>query len=98
MAGYTGAFVVKDAVVKLGGTSFAGQTWRARLVPDTPIQQQRTLVPDGTVSDTDGSTWVLELSGLQDHETSGLAKYLWDNKGNQVTFEVAPKSGSGKAK
>jgi hypothetical protein len=96
MPAHTGAFLIRDAVLKLGGTTFTNQVWRARLVPDTPIQQQRTLVPDGTISDVDSAMWTLELAGVQDYETGGLAAYLQTNAGNQVAFVIAPKSGAGK--
>jgi hypothetical protein len=95
---YSGAFVLRDALVKLGGTSFGNQMWKAVLTPDTPIVQQRTLVPDGTISDVDSATWVLELEGLQDHETGGLAAYLRANAGAQVAFELAPRNTAGKVK
>ena len=98
MPAHPGAFVLRDAVLKLGGTTFTNQTWKVQLTPDTPIVQQRTLVPDGTISDVDSATWVMEITGLQDFETSGLADFLRDNAGNVVTFEYAPKAGSGKAK
>ena len=98
MAAYAGAFVLRDAVLKLGGTSFQNQVWKATIKPDTPIQQKRTLAPDGTISDVDSATFTLELEGLQDYETSGLADFLWDNAGNQVSFELSPKAGSGKVK
>jgi hypothetical protein len=95
---YSGAFVLRDALLKLGGTSFGNQMWKAVLTPDTPIVQQRTLVPDGTISDVDSATWVLELEGLQDHETGGLAAYLRANAGAQVAFELAPRNTAGKIK
>jgi hypothetical protein len=97
MPAHAGAFVLRDALLKLGGTTFTNQVWVVNLVPDTPIQQQRTLVPDGTISDVDSATWVMSITGLQDYETSGLADYLADNAGDQVAFVYAPKVGSGKA-
>jgi hypothetical protein len=98
MPAYTGAFVLRDALFKLGGTTFSNQVWKARLNPDTPIVQQRTLVPDGTISDVDSSTWTLELEGLQDYESGGLAAFLFTNAGTQVAFELAPKNTAGKKK
>jgi len=98
MPAHAGAFVLRDCLLKLGASTFTNQAWEARLTPDTPIQQQRTLVPDGTISDVDSPTWVLKITGLQDHEASGLADFLWDNAGLQVSYEYAPRVGSGKAK
>ena len=69
-----------------------------RIVPDTPNQQQRTLVPDGTISDVDSPTWVMEIEGLQDYESGGLAAYLLTNKGVQVAFAFAPVNTAGKKK
>ena len=95
---YTGAFVNRNALFTLGGTNFANQVWKVRIVPDTPNQQQRTLVPDGTISDVDSATWVMELEGLQDFEAGGLAAYLRTNAGVQVAFAFAPVNSSGKQK
>lgn len=97
MAGYAGAYVIRDALVEFGSTEYQLQCTRVRLVPDTPIQQMRSLVPDGVVTDVDSTTWTLELSGWQDWETGGLAKYFNDNAGELVTFTVAPRVGTGKA-
>ena len=69
-----------------------------RIVPDTPNQQQRTLVPDGTISDVDSATYTMELQGLQDYETGGLAAYLLTNAGTQVAFVFAPVNTVGKKK
>lgn len=92
MAGYAGAFVIKDALVEFGSTEFQAQCSRARLVPDTPIQQMRTLDPDGVITDIDSATWTLELAGVQDWETGGLAAFLNTNAGTLVTFTIAPRN------
>ena len=98
MPAHAGAFVLRNSVFTLGGTSFANQVWTLSLTPDTPFQQQRTLVPDGTISDVDSATWVMEIEGLQDFETGGLANYLRTNAGSQVAFVFAPVNTAGKAK
>lgn len=88
--------MLRDCLVSFGGTAYANQVTKARLVPDTPIQQLRTLVPDGTVTDVDSTQWSLELSGIQDWETGGFAAYCNTNNGALVTAIIAPKVGSGK--
>lgn len=98
MAGYAGAFVMRDGLLKFGSTDFTAQVDRVRLVPETPTQTWRSLVPDGVATDVDSAAWTLELQGVQDHESGGLADYLYDNAGDLVTFEVAPVRGSGKVK
>lgn len=96
MPAYAGAFVIKDALVKFGATEYGNQVKKARLVPDTPVQTYRTMVPDGVVTDVDSPIWTLELQGLQDHETGGLARYFNDNAGTLVTAVIAPAKGTGK--
>lgn len=96
MTVYAGAFVIKDALVKFGATDFTNQCTKARLVPDTPIQTLRTLVPDGQITDVDSAIWTLELTGVQDWETGGLATYLNANAGSLVTVIIAPAKLTGK--
>lgn len=96
MTAYTGAFVIRNAQVKFASTDFSNQCSRARLVPDTPVQTMRTLVPDGQITDVDSPMWTLELSGVQDWETSGLAQFFNTNAGTLQTCTIAPVVGTGK--
>jgi hypothetical protein len=96
MTAYTGGFVLKNALVKFASTDFSNQVTKARLVPEVNVQSMRTLVPDGQITDIDSPVWTLELSGVQDYETGGLADYLRDNSGSLVTVIVAPVNTSGK--
>lgn len=72
----TGAHVYRNAVVTVATVEYANQARIARLVPDTPIQSYRTLVPDGAVQDVDSPLWTFELTGLQINRTGGLAHAL----------------------
>jgi hypothetical protein len=96
MTAYVGAFVIKNALVKFASTDYTNQCTKAILVPDTPSQTIRTMVPDGQVTDTDSTVWTLQLEGLQDWETGGLALYFNTNAGSLVTAIVAPVAGTGK--
>lgn len=89
------AFVVKNIAFTLDGTTYANQVTKARLVPDTPIQQVRTCVPDGTVSDVDSASWTLEISGLQINKSGGLAAALRAAAGEQIDVVLSPQAGSG---
>jgi hypothetical protein len=93
---YTNYTVYKNAIVKFGGTDYTNQCNKARLVPDVNVQTMRTLVPDGAIVDIDSAVWTLELEGLQDNETGGLAAYFLANAGSLVTAIIAPASGTGK--
>lgn len=93
----TGAHVMRNASVKIGAVEYANQVQKARLVPDTPTQTLRTLVPDGVVSDVDSTVWTLELSGVQDWtNATGIADALNDASGTQVTVILAPQNTTGK--
>jgi len=96
MAAATGAIVYKNAVFTIEETSYANQVRRARLIPDTPEQSYRTLVPDGVVVDVDSTLWTLELEGLQIWTAGGLADFLNDNAGTAVDCLLQLASGTGK--
>lgn len=71
-----GIYVVKDSSLTVATVEYANQVTSARLVPNTPIQQVRTLVPDGTISDVDSPIWTFEVTILQKNNTGGLVKAL----------------------
>lgn len=96
MAAPAGAYVIRNATVSVAGTEYANQCTKARLVPDTPTQTLRTLVPDGIVQDVDSAVWTFELAGIQDWVNSqGLADALNDNAGTQIEVILTPNAGSG---
>lgn len=90
----TGAHVFRYALVTVDSVEYANQVTKARLVPDTPIQTVRTLVPDGVVQDVDSTVWTFELSGLQINIAGGLAKALRTlTPGEEVDVILQPKVG-----
>jgi hypothetical protein len=95
MAAPSNSIVYRDIVFTVGGTSYANQVSKARLVPDVPVQTYRTLVPDGVVQDIDSTVWTLELGGLQINHTGGLADALRDAAGTELACVLQPKTGSG---
>lgn len=95
MSAPTGAYVLRNASITVDTMEFANQVKKARLVPETPIQTYRTLVPDGVVQDVDSTVWTFELSGLQINETGGLAKALRDAAGTEIDIVLQPKVGTG---
>lgn len=97
MAAPTGAHVMRNASVKIDTTEYANQVTKVRLVPETPIQTMRTLVPDGVVQDVDSTVWTLELAGVQDWKTGGLAAALNTASGTEVDLVIVPKVGTGES-
>jgi hypothetical protein len=94
MAAPAGAFVMRNATITVDATAYANQCTKARLVPDTPIQTLRTLVPDGAIQDVDSAVWSFELSMVQDWtDAQGLARALHDAAGTEVDIVLAPKTG-----
>jgi hypothetical protein len=98
MPAYAGAFVIRNALVSFAATDFTNQCTKARLVPETPTQTLRTLVPDGAIVDVDSTVWTLELSGIQDWETGGFAAYCNTNNGALVAVTIAPQNTTAKRK
>jgi hypothetical protein len=91
----TGTITYKNALVTINSVEYANQATRARLVPDTPIQTMRTLVPDGVIQDVDSTTWTFELAGAQIWTTGGLADALNDAAGTEVDVVLQLKAGVG---
>jgi hypothetical protein len=98
MPAYPRAHVIRNAILTLEAVDYANQVNKARLVPDTPIQTMRTLVPDGQIQDVDSTVWTLELSGIQDYGAGGLAAALAAAAGTQLTLVLQPKAGSAQDK
>lgn len=91
MAPVDGAHVLKNAIVKINTVEYTNQVDTALLTPDTPIQQRRTLVPDGVVTDVDSPMWVCQFAGLQVNKTGGLARALRAFAvGEIVSVELTP--------
>lgn len=89
-----GGYVLKSCSLTFGGGEYTNQVSKARLVPDTPMQTKRVLVPDGTLQDIDSASWTFELGGIQDWtDAQGLARYLNDHAGEEVEVVFEPKSG-----
>jgi hypothetical protein len=95
MVAYARAHVIRNAVITIDAVTYNNQVTKIRLVPDTPVQTLRTLVPDGVVQDVDTAVWTLELSGIQDMGAGGLAAALNAAAGLSVTVIVQPKAGAG---
>lgn len=86
---------VKDAIVSLGFNGGAAAAYechvrRAAVVP-TPGETvtYQPLCSDASYSETAADTFALELIGVQDWSATGLARLLWDNAGEDVTFSIA---------
>lgn len=88
-------FVLRDALVTVDAVEYANQAWKARLVPEVPIVSQRTLVPDGTITDVDSAIWTFELTIAQINHTGGLAKVLRDAApGTEMDIVLQPTGGA----
>lgn len=84
-------FVMRDALVTVEAVEYANQCWVARLVPEVPIQSQRTLVPDGVITDVDSAVWTFEITFAQINKTGGLAKVLRDAEpGTEMDVVLTP--------
>lgn len=91
-----GVYVVRDALVTVDAVEYGNQVTSARLVPDTPIQTLRTLVPDGAITDVDSTVWTLEITAVQKNNTGGLVKALRAlDPGEQVPVILTPKDLAG---
>lgn len=94
--GVAGAYVLRNPIITIAGTSYAGQLTKARLVPDIPVLQLRTLDPASVATDVDSATWILELNGVQNwKDGQGVADKLHDLAGTSVQVVLQPRPGTG---
>lgn len=91
MADSPGLF--KYAVVKIDDVEYAQYTTTALLTGDAPVQQLRTLVPDGVISDTDSAVYSFQLAGPQG---SALYAALVAAEGESVEVVFQAEHGVGK--
>lgn len=97
MAVPTSVYVMRNSSVSVDDVEYNNQCTRSRLVPDTPIQTKRTLVPDGIVQDVDSPAWTWEVAALQKNDAGGLAKALRDaTPGAELEVVFAPLDGLSK--
>jgi len=96
MAVVEGVYVLRDASITVETVAYPNQLTVARLVPDTPMQQLRTLVPDGAIVDVDSAVWTLELTIVQKNNTGGLVKVLRAaTPGAELDVVLTPKNLTG---
>lgn len=97
MPAYARAHVMRNSSFEVDEVEYAGQVTKVILQPDTPVQTLRTLVPDGTIQDTDNPSWMLELAGVQDFGAGSLGAALRTAAaaGTELDVVFQPKLGTG---
>jgi len=84
--------VMKNAVLTVDATAYQGKVKTALLIPATNTSTYPTLAPTGALQDVDQPVWTLQLVGVQDWATGGLAKYLTDNHGTEIDIVLVPQA------
>lgn len=95
MVAYANGMIMRNGTISVDTVAMGNQVFKARLVPETPIQQKRTLVPDGVVTDVDSTIWTFELSALESRKSGGLAAALDAAAGTEVDIVLQPRAGTG---
>jgi hypothetical protein len=91
-----GARVYKNASITIDAVEYENQINRAELVPETPIQTYRALVPDAIYQDVDSPSWTFAVDCLQINRSGGLAHALRAlTPGEEVEVVLAPEDGVG---
>lgn len=91
-----GAFIMRNASTTFSTTEYKQQLTKAELVPETSVEQLKTLDPNTVHSDVDTATWTFDIAGVQDWRvTQGLADFLHANHGQTVEVVLQPRPGSG---
>lgn len=92
---YARSYVYRNPTVTIDEVAYSSQLWKARLVPDTPVETRRTF--SGVDKDRDTTSWTLELAGHQDRGAAGLAAALDAAAvvGDPIEIEIQAKPGTG---
>ncbi len=91
----TSPLFLKDAIVSLTFDGSAAETFECHVrtvevVPEPgDVVTYQPLCSDNSYVETGPDTFTLHLAGVQDWSAAGLARLLWDNAGEDVTFSVA---------
>lgn len=86
--------LMKYAVVEIDEEDYAEWATTALLTGDAPVQQLRTLVPDGVITDTDSAAYTFQLAGVQ---SSPLYAALLAAEGTAIEVVFQAEHGVGKA-
>ncbi len=84
--------VLKDAVLTIDETAYQAKMKTAVFTPTTNTSSYPVLAPVGSIQDVDNPIWTLQLVGLQDWQTGGLAKYLMDHAGEEIDVTLVPQA------
>lgn len=91
-----GAFIMRNASTRFSTTEYKSQLTKAELVPDTTVEQLKTLDPAVVHSDVDTASWTFAIAGVQDWTvTTGLAEFLHANHGKTAEVVLQPRPGTG---
>lgn len=92
-----GAFIIRNSSTKFDTVEYKQSLTKAELVPDTTVEQLKTLDPATVHSDVDDASWTFEIAGVQDWTvTTGLADFLYANHGQIAEVVLQPQPGTGK--
>ena len=90
------AHILRDVDLILGLDNYEAHVNRVALVPSNSTVTWQGLTPAASFTGSTSSTWVAELSGVQDWETAdALAEYLFDHEGEEVPISFRPRKGTG---
>lgn len=88
--------ILRDVDLKIGTDNYEAHVNRVELAPSTGTVTWQGLTPSASFTGSTASTWVANLSGVQDWETAdALAEYLFDHEGEEVPISFRPRRGSG---
>ncbi len=87
--------VLNDIDLKIGADNYEASVSKVELVPTTPTVTWRGMTPTAVQQIAGTATWVMNVSGAQDHATaSSLSQYTQTNAGAIKTVTLKPKKGT----
>jgi hypothetical protein len=87
-------FALTNATLKVAANNYETSVSSVEFVPTVNTFQWKGLTPASVHSFPGSATWVANISGIQDWETTdSLSKFLFDNAGDVVVMDFYPIAG-----
>lgn len=87
-------FQMVDCLFKVGNDQYEAHVSQVEFAPSTQSATFKGLKRGSSFTFTGTAEWVCNLAFAQDWETANsLARYLFDNEGEEIAVEFEPKSG-----
>lgn len=89
----TNPYTMNDAAMSFDADDYTAAIASAVITPNTPTSSTRT-IGGNVIRGVASSEWSVDVGLLQDSDSTGLLRYLFDNEGETVPVTFTPTNGA----